>query len=1444
MSVLQMRALIRRILAAKEAREAAQRGVEFITTPGRPDLSPIAQIPNLTGTGISPAHPGLQPQLGLRGTGVSPAHPIMQQLLRERQAQQQEAQQEAQQRFDFLRQLGVATSQQMGLSVAFPRPGEGPEFQGPPLFAHERPRVELPGGGTVATPFFNAPPGTFQQIPPNVLEKINLPFQFLGGSAVDAFNAMKERGKLVGELPLVYDRAKSAQIFGVPLLERGGIKETLARQEARSGPVRLISETLTDPFLGSALIRGGIRLGAKTAAKGIIRPGESTLMWRELRRDFLPLGEQAQLTIDQLQTPGLIRNFLEKYSDHELGGWAMRNFSVSAMADPNNSVARATLTRMVLEEKGESFAALMMREASLSGDARAIFGFDHFGIVQNPALRGRIAQRLRPRALLPAQGAQRSVQGESFFEIAQFPERFTLTSQQRGVLDRINAGIERIEAGLLDVGVGIDDVLGKVPGRFFPNFWQYLNKARLEKPGISRKIGVNPYYRDSRIHLDTSDALKRGYSGNPMEALEIYYRSAWKRYADAVITDIVKGHGYTMLERRAFFGAPLLAESAQIIKRTAAATMAHRIVFDFTAGKSPGLTRIPRMRSAPGAAAAREHFPILMDDLERAMRLSTEKTFPQARQHLRTEVTKHREATKKALADVEEEVKKLNDATRYRGGTGGLGEFMAPGTAVSGRIYTPAERVKDIFHSFPEADLTDFKTIPEAQMKDLERVILGTEPGGTLYGLAKGGAQLSSAFRSMVAGLDAGVGMIHLMPLMVTNPVAWERAMRLSVESLWDKAKFARELELYWDDVADLRRFNQLGAQSEMVEALGKEGLLSRVLTVLEPPLPGVITEAGPVQQAARATAGRALATGAKAFNTVGEQFNAALLLGKIYTYSNLKYMAQRIGTEQAFREAAEMSAKMTGTISMANLGLNPTFAQVLSAWFMFAPRYSIAVASFMTDALSGLATGRSGLKGVIARQVLGKMLMSGMIMYAAIATRLGQEMHLDPRKSKFLTIQIGDTNVGIGSKFIQLARFGMGGLADSITKPNEFWNITSGDSRLNRFIRGNLSPPSGLVTDMITGRTYMGEPTKGMNFFKHAIPNSVLPFWASGYLDSPRPGWAGAPAEFGGLRSFPVSLWQRATDKANIEAHKIGNVDFWDMSKSAQKRLLKVHPEIQREFDESNREWAGRGDQVAQVRVALQKQQDERLTPELDRVEARFWNGQPGIRYNGDMFKDGLRTYGIMKRTLRDDLLGNSRRGIEGQFPKVRELFESLGLSPNAHAEDIAWHEWAADVIGGDFESDIGEYNYEARDEAVEAFRKKWGDRTLTLMQERQLSDFSPFIQQFKRARDSDIMRRYWDVGVEILRQMGEDTQVANYKRWRKEPIPEIRNELKKEFELGSIITAVNDARTKVREQNRAIDAFSAMFYGTLIRHPDNLDADGRPLPREQLRNQWEGLR
>ena len=827
---------------------------------------------------------------------------------------------------------------------------------------------------------------------------------------------------------------------------------------------------------------------------------------------------------------------------------------------------------------------------------------------------------------------------------------------------------------------------------------------------------------------------------------------------------------------------------------------------------------------------------------------------------LQTELTKARSDANLMKSSVDRAVKRSGEAKGY------LGEVQFPGSALSGRIFTPEEVAERVFKERQIADpdmFAQMRFLDADQIKDITTAIRGYQDNltwSTLWGIPKVASKISSAMRTVQAGLDFGVMVIHGLPLLLTNPEGWGRAVAPSFGAMTDRTVMARYITDHWDTVQALARHNQLGgAGSEYIEGLQKSGLLNKFLEGITTVGERTGTLGTPVR-----LLGETAQEGVRRIET---QFDAFLLAGKVEMWEGLEpsfraaMAAQGLsGANFPEAELAEHVAKMTGTLNMNNLGVSPTLQQVAGGFLMFAPKYRMATYGVMVDAFRG------NIRGELARQSLSRMAAGGMSMYLAMGLALKQEPNLNPTKSEFLTYEIGGQEIGIGSAWVSTVRFLANATSQAITDPDQLIRVDSRDSKLNRFMSGQMAPTTRIGKYMIEGKNYFGEPTMDSpgSFLQNVVADGGLPFWASGLMDTPKGGWAGLIGvlpEVGGLRSFPKSTWDHAQYLANVRALEQGDVPYDDMSGREQMIFRQNNPDIDQLIEEATLGFVGRGTEESIRRQeyfsGIRKYKDEQYKPQLDDLvsllaehlryfdDADAYNdfiSEQSTDYKGHNLQEVSGVRGAIAHLGRD--LGDFYNDFQAEYPDVLLSLEELRKDKvdSAPLEDVAYYDYLAEVVLREFPilNTAGEvigYDFSARRDANDRFKAKWGEAMYQLVRDRRWmsKDASPLLMELELGKEKH--ESFFRID-ELL--MGKDefgfatnlelkAEWPTYQRIKGDSMLVAETYIGRESLLGLLKqfdSGVSAARKLYRERNQVFDAWYYKWdYSKTMVHPENTD-------------------
>lgn len=308
---------------------------------------------------------------------------------------------------------------------------------------------------------------------------------------------------------------------------------------------------------------------------------------------------------------------------------------------------------------------------------------------------------------------------------------------------------------------------------------------------------------------------------------------------------------------------------------------------------------------------------------------------------------------------------------------------------------------------------------------------------------------------------------------------------------------------------------------------------------------------------------------GAKALQPFQRAFEASLDVAGVELREALDYMCttpeRQAGVEQFINE-------FRGLTSSARIGVSVAERQRETAGVL-APRYNRAIAALLFDVFRGT------VRGGLARKSLAKGVAALVALSVVISYAMGEDTeevvdHLNPRSPMFMTWQIAGQKVGPGSKVRSVIRL----FGRSSKEPEKLLELSMDNPGL-QWIRGNFSPMISTGYDLLTGRDYIGDPTRdGMLSFSETVAENFMPIWTQTYLleggTLGERGIRGA-AEFLGMRGYP-DPWGKLADMREAEATSRHNKSYEDLNRLQQKEINEV-PEIKELQEQSEAESARR---------------------------------------------------------------------------------------------------------------------------------------------------------------------------------------------------------------------------------------------------------------------------
>ena len=445
--------------------------------------------------------------------------------------------------------------------------------------------------------------------------------------------------------------------------------------------------------------------------------------------------------------------------------------------------------------------------------------------------------------------------------------------------------------------------------------------------------------------------------------------------------------------------------------------------------------------------------------------------------------------------------------------------------------------------------------------------------------------QFNSVRRYFTLAGDLSTMGIQLLYLAGGNPKVYGKAVGGMARAIFDtrfQARYLAEPE----NMSIIQKYPTLllsrGGATDFTEAMGRGGLLRR----------------GPLK-----IAGKVLEPFQRAFE--GSLDIAGIEMAKAYDYLGT--------TPKRIDELGQFINEFRGVTSSARLGVSLGHRQA-ETFSVLAPRYNRAIAALMFDTI------HAGLRGDMARKSLGRGVGALIAMALAISAARGEDFegmvdHITPGNSKFFTWEVAGQKIGPGTKIRSVVNL----FAQSVKNPERLTEIGAFTWMRNpalRFLRGLTAPAIGDSLDLITGRDFIGDPTRdGFLNFSETVAKKFMPIWTQTVVldggDLAQRAIRGGSEGLGG-RAYPVNViwklggeWRRdleayydiPTKKEDLEARKVPRKFVGGFNATVQPKnrtqYRKANPEIDAKLFITGR--------VSTLRSNQAKERAKRLLEEND---------------------------------------------------------------------------------------------------------------------------------------------------------------------------------------------------------------------------------------------------
>lgn len=580
--------------------------------------------------------------------------------------------------------------------------------------------------------------------------------------------------------------------------------------------------------------------------------------------------------------------------------------------------------------------------------------------------------------------------------------------------------------------------------------------------------------------------------------------------------------------------------------------------------------------------------------------------------------------------------------------------------------------------------------------------------------------------------------------------------------------------------------------------------------------------------------------------------------------------------------ELARFLDRFTGITDSATLGVPMTVRQLEQTFVWFAPNYTRACLTVLSDLFRG------GYTGAMAREALGGMIAAGSAMYSgiqyAIATTEGLDneqawkrvlegfgVKTDPITGEvtwqptgtFMTLKIGNYYMGFGGFWYGLLRLS-GNIMATIDEVGEREVIDlvrimkngSFNKKDNPFIYwwySRSSPFFGTGFELADGKDFLGYPIEGTEDYLKYIATRFEPIWMEQGLNWLVPGMARdheipedlaraaiVPAELFGLRTFPESQWTIFYDKANelikhipaeeldpkqVDAWKAGELTWKQLTDIQRINLLSRYPELEDLYGQSQSDSAVRGSENWKQWQGRIEEEKTSYYIRGDGLVDRLITGDLDTREFREMWSEAGQNYGIALDTMEKE---PAYEEIYGYFDKKEAKGEKYGFYDN-----LALGEYI-EIVFADYLDSKGDIDWDEKDRQTDAFIEKWGEDTYQRIRQmyadkKRLEGLHPTL--IRMADDKDkLSRDYWRLPYKPINEMDEADELEGnipaeyYALWQQYQALETDKE--REAFIETHPDFGRDWREEFRLKNPEQDAMLALWgYGGKLQSREAYD-------------------
>jgi len=393
-------------------------------------------------------------------------------------------------------------------------------------------------------------------------------------------------------------------------------------------------------------------------------------------------------------------------------------------------------------------------------------------------------------------------------------------------------------------------------------------------------------------------------------------------------------------------------------------------------------------------------------------------------------------------------------------------------------------------------------------------------------------------------------------------------------------------------------------------------------------------------------------------------------------------------------------------------------------------------------------------------------------------------DVELDPRSADFGKMKVGSTRLDIWSGYTQYLRFvAQLSSAQSKTQGGRIQELNRRDT-IMRFAQTKFSPATGLINDLLTGESYLGEelPPKSAKGFLGQLYQRTMPLAVQDLIDGiNQDGPLGGIISSAGFLGIGVVTYtddvKKERDKASRELYGMD----WEEVGRQLGRAAQLHLE-----------------QTTPAIIEAEQEQEDRFAASSPSIMKMWRNEGQAIE---DAYREAIRLASREFQSIGDgtkfrekvDAISDYRRTAYATRAKRNEYQDIIAyyqqpLEPEKMAQmnpgDVLRRDFYQQMFSPDMYDEFGNYRFDEAARREQVFLQKYGQQALDYIEEYRGSTWVDKPVELKLLEETrEMLQPYWQIEEQIwsmyspeIKQMAEqislleriDTQKARMLLYR----------------------------------------------------------------------------